>query len=108
MALTRTRKKIKDPRKANPALRAALRAKVFAQSDVCGICGRPVDKSLPAYHPLAPELDEIIPVARGGSPYALDNLQLVHRECNRRKGAKMVGDVDLEKIENPAPVSRGW
>lgn len=106
--MTRTRKTIRDPRKANRKLRAALRAKVFAQSDVCGICGRPVDKTLPAYHPLAPELDEIIPVARGGSPYELSNLQLVHRECNRRKGAKMVGDIDLKKIENPTPISRGW
>ena len=108
MAQTRKRPKTRDPRKANPALRRALREKVFAQSDVCGICGRPVDKTLPAYHPLAPELDEIIPVARGGSPYDLDNLQLVHRECNIRKGAKMVGDVDVKKIENPTPLSRGW
>ena len=108
MAQTKKRAHRKDPRKAHPALRAALRAKVFAESEVCGICGRPVDKTLPAYHPLAPELDEIIPVARGGSPYDRDNLQMVHRKCNRSKGAKMVGDIDLKKIENPTPISRGW
>lgn len=81
---------------------------MFQSSEVCGICHRPVDKTLPWNHPLAPELDEIIPIARGGSAYDIDNLQMVHRICNQRKGAKMAGDVDLAKLENPIPQSRSW
>lgn len=108
MANKRKRARPKDPRKANSSLRAALRQRVLAAYDVCAICGREVDKTLPATHPLAPEVDEIIPVSRGGSPYDWDNLQLTHRICNQRKGNRMVGDVDLKKIENPTPNSRAW
>lgn len=98
----------KDPRKRYPKLRNDLRARVFAMQDVCGICGREVDKTLPAGNPLAPELDEIIPVSRGGDPYDLDNLQLSHRICNERKSNIMPEDTPSGKVENPTPVSRAW
>ena len=75
--------------------------------DTCGICGREVDKTLPAGSPMSPELDEIIPVSRGGSPYDIDNLQLAHRTCNRRKGANMPG-ADLPDDINPTPNSSAW
>ena len=97
-----------DPRKINSSLRATLRKRVLATYDTCAICGREVDKTLDYLNPLAPEVDEIIPVSRGGSPYDWDNLQLVHRICNQRKGNKMVGDIDVKKIENPTPLSRAW
>lgn len=97
-----------DPRKVNSSLRATLRKRVLATYDTCAICGREVDKTLPPNHPLAPEVDEIVPVSRGGSPYDWDNLQLVHRVCNERKGNKMAGDIDVAKIENPTPLSRAW
>lgn len=97
-----------DPRKVNSSLRATLRKRVISTYDTCAICGREVDKTLSYLDPLAPEVDEIIPVSRGGSPYDWDNLQLVHRICNQRKGNKMAGDIDLKKVENPTPVSRAW
>ena len=108
MSQKRIHKTIKDPRKLRPSLRASLRARVIATYDTCAICGREVDKTLPYLDPLAPEVDEIIPVSRGGSPYDWDNLQLVHRICNQKKGNKMAGDIDLKKVENPTPVSRAW
>lgn len=108
MANKRKYETAKDPRKKNPALRNSLRARVIATYDTCAICGREVDKTLPYLDPLAPEVDEIVPVSRGGSPYDWDNLQLVHRICNQKKGNKMVGDMDVKKIENPTPVSRAW
>ena len=108
MTKPRTKGVRKDPRKINAGLRAALRKRVLATYDTCALCGREVDKTLPYLDPLAPEVDEIIPVARGGSPYDWDNLQLVHRICNQRKGSKMAGDIDLKKVENPTPVSRAW
>lgn len=102
----------KDPRKEKPLIRNALRIKVYAAQDHCGICGYEVDKTLPAGTPLSPELDEIIPVARGGSPYDIDNLQLTHRRCNRMKGTKLMdemnGDANGEQSVNPTPISRNW
>lgn len=107
MALDRKYSSPKDPRKRYPKLRNDLRKRVFAAQDICGICGREVDKTLPPGTPLSPELDEIIPVARGGSPYDIDNLQLTHRVCNQRKGARMAGDV-MQDVENPLPLSKNW
>lgn len=97
-----------DPRKTNPSLRSTLRKRVIATYDTCALCGREVDKTLPYLDPLAPEVDEIVPVSRGGSPYDWDNLQLVHRVCNQRKGSKMAGDIDLRGVQNPTPLSKAW
>lgn len=108
MAKKRIYAKPKDPRRARPALRDSLRARVLATYDTCAICGREVDKTLDYLNPLAPEVDEIVPVSRGGSPYDFDNLQLTHRICNQRKGNKMAGDIDVKKVENPTPQSRAW
>lgn len=107
MAQRRKYATAKDPRRQFPKLREDLRKRVYAMQDTCGICGREVDKTLPAGSPMSPELDEIIPVSRGGSPYDIDNLQLTHRICNRRKGAKMPGD-DLPDDINTTPNSRAW
>jgi len=108
MAKKRVHPTIKDPRKLRNGLRQSLRKRVISTYDTCAICGREVDKTLHYLDPLAPEVDEIIPVSRGGSPYDWDNLQLVHRVCNQRKGNKMVGDIDVKKVENPTPISRAW
>lgn len=78
-----------DPRKKNQALRKQLRARIFSQQDNCAICGYAVDKRLGPFTPESPELDEKIPIARGGDPYDINNLQLTHRKCNRAKSDKM-------------------
>jgi 5-methylcytosine-specific restriction endonuclease McrA len=99
----------KDPRKKYPKLRESLRRRVFAMSDECGICHRQVDKTLESGTDLSPELDEIIPVALDGSPYDIENLQLTHRICNRRKGAKLqIVSTDPELSLNPMPTSKSW
>lgn len=59
--------------------------KILATQDVCGICGKPVDKSLKFPHPMSPTIDHIIPIAKGGHPSDLDNLQLAHYVCNMAK-----------------------
>lgn len=64
--------------------------KILATQTVCGICGRPVDMHLKYPHPMSPTIDHIIPIARGGHPSALENLQLAHRCCNREKSDKLV------------------
>lgn len=64
--------------------------KVMATQTVCGICGKPVDKSLRYPHPLSPCVDHIVPIAKGGHPSDLDNLQLAHWTCNRQKSDKLL------------------
>ena len=66
------------------------RKKILLTQDVCGICGKPVDKSLKFPHPMSPTVDHIIPIAKGGHPSALDNLQAAHLICNQVKGSRLV------------------
>lgn len=62
---------------------------IYATQDVCGICGQPVDFNLKFPHPLSPCVDHIIPVAKGGHPSDITNLQLAHLSCNRAKSDKL-------------------
>ena len=62
--------------------------KIYATQTVCGICGKPVDFSLKYPHPLSACIDHIIPIAKGGHPSALENLQLAHWCCNRQKSVR--------------------
>lgn len=68
--------------------------------DVCGICGKPVDKSLPGTDPMGPTIDHIIPIAKGGHPADLSNLQLAHRCCNRQKSDSLQGDEQEDRYLN--------
>lgn len=63
----------------------------------CGICGKPVDKSIKFPDPLSPVIDHIIPVAKGGHPSSLDNLQLAHLYCNRQKSDKLFNNKNQEE-----------
>ena len=63
--------------------------KIYATQTVCGICGKPVDFSLKYPHPLSPCIDHIIPIAKGGHPSDLENMQLAHWTCNRQKSDKL-------------------
>lgn len=83
-----------NPRRANGSRRTALRRMILATQDHCAICGQPVDVTLPPGLDASPEVDEIIPVSRGGDPLDPTNLQLTHRLCNRRKSNHMPGDGD--------------
>lgn len=74
---------------------------ILATQTICGICGKPVDKSLKSPHPLSATVDHIIPVSRGGHPSDITNLQLAHRCCNRAKSDKMVSPTTTEKISVP-------
>ena len=66
------------------------REKILHSQRICAICGQPVDFSYKYPHPLSPSVDHIIPIAKGGHPSALSNLQLAHRWCNRQKSDKLV------------------
>lgn len=62
--------------------------KILATQELCGICGKPVDKTLKYPNPLAPCIDHIIPIAKKGHPSDINNLQLAHWTCNRQKSDK--------------------
>lgn len=66
--------------------------KIYASQTICGICGKPVDFSLKYPNPLAPCVDHIIPIDRGGHPSDIGNLQLAHWICNRQKSDKLMND----------------
>lgn len=88
--------------------RKARKRAIATLDHICALCGKYIDVELPAFDPLAVEVDHITPRSRGGSLYALDNLQLSHSRCNRKKGAKMAEDYDDEPYTNPVPLSNKW
>ena len=90
---------------------AAARKRAIASLDpVCALCHRAIDLDAPKNTPFAVEVDHKIPRVRGGQLYALENLQLTHHRCNRKKGAKM--DEDYlgmgQPLTNPVPLSNPW
>ena len=91
-------------RYANGHRRRQVRAQVLAEEDNCAICGLPVDKTLPAGLAGSPEVDEIIPVSKGGSPYDRANCRLTCRRCNARRG----NGSRLRAIVTPFTSARRW
>lgn len=98
-----------NPRRQNGHRRTRLRQRVLAAYTHCALCGRTVDKTLPAGDPGAPEVDEIIPVSHGGDPLAWANVQLAHRICNQRKGNRVGWTADTPSSSpTPPQTSRQW
>lgn len=79
-----------DRTKGNRGAFEAARLKILKTQTICGICGKPVDFSYKNPHPLAPTVDHIIPVSKGGHPTDISNLQLAHRCCNRAKSDSLI------------------
>ncbi|MBC2575207.1 HNH endonuclease [Peptostreptococcus canis] len=91
------------------------RKRILKTDSICGICGKPVDKTLKPPHPLSPCIDHIIPLSKGGHPSDINNLQLAHSTCNRQKSDKMlainrVGDKDINIVlsNRNLPKSIDW
>ena len=76
-----------NPRVANGAARRRLRQWWRAQGLPCQICGQPIDYGLATPHPMSFEVDEKLPVSRGGDPLSKENTGPAHRNCNVWKGA---------------------
>ena len=87
-----------NPRYANYQGRVNLRKWLRSQGRPCWICrafGKPgtIDYSLPAGHPYSFEVDELIPVSKGGSPTSRANVDAAHRCCNQWRSDKSVEQV---------------
>lgn len=78
----------RDPRRINRLARNLARQRVLAQQVPCAICDRPIDDAIRWPDPMSAEVDEIIPVSRGGSATDLRNLEKVHCCCNQLKSDK--------------------
>ena len=92
-----------NPRRANGAKRDRVRGKVLREESHCHLCGLPVDTSLTHGLPASPEVDELIPVALGGSPFDRANCRLSHRYCNRLRWHGPVEPARAHLRANPPP-----
>ena len=90
------------------------RRKIYATQTVCALCGKPVDFSLRYPDPMSKTVDHIVPIARGGHPSDLDNLQLAHLACNLAKADRLAGAGAAAHTGGPVtanrnlPQSRDW
>ena len=71
----------------------------------CGICGEPIDYSLPYLDPMSYVVDHIVPVVKGGAD-ELSNKQAAHRSCNSTKYDK--SDIDLRPAPRTFVTHREW
>lgn len=94
-----------NPRRSNGYRRNQIRDKWKAIGAPCALCGKAINYDLPAGDPMSFEVDEIIPVSRGGDPLDFSNTQPAHRCCNQRKGA---GTQTTRSKNLPLPLSRNW
>lgn len=88
--------------KRSTTIRDRARAKLRQQRAACGICGAPIDYSLPCADPKSFVADHIKPLHRGGLD-ALSNFQAAHRRsrlqqheagegvCAHRSAVSVVG-----------------
>lgn len=80
----------KQPR--NTKQRDRDRAILRKRGGACGICGNPIDYSLPHTDPKSFTADHVVPLARGGAD-TLENKQAAHRECNSKKRARLFAPI---------------
>lgn len=64
-----------------------VQEQVWAEETVCRFCNQPVDQTLHHNHPMARNVDHVVPIAHGGAMYERSNLRLSHRRCNSLAGA---------------------
>ncbi|WP_204207653.1 hypothetical protein [Collinsella sp. An7] len=73
--------------------RDVLWKRVRALGQPCWICGLPIPLDAPAGTPLAFELDELLPVSKGGDPADMANTAPAHRCCNQWRSDRSVSAV---------------
>lgn len=95
-------------RYANGHARRQVRAWLKAQGLPCHICGMAIDYDLPAGDPMSFEVDEIVPVSKGGSPIDRANVAPAHRICNERRGNKASGSAGPRPQDVGCRTSRRW
>jgi 5-methylcytosine-specific restriction endonuclease McrA len=64
---------------------------------MCGICGKPIDRTLKHPSRQRVSLDHTVPVSKGGS-HTRSNVQAAHLSCNQAKAAR-------ESVESESPLT---
>lgn len=83
-----------NPRRANGHRRDSVTRWLRQQRRPCWICGLPIDYSLPSGEAGSFVCDELVPVAKGGSPTSRSNVAAAHACCNSWRGAKSISQVE--------------
>lgn len=96
-----------NPRRANGWRRTQLRNRLRDEGRPCHLCGRPIDYSLPAGDPMSFEVDELVPVSKGGDPLDYGNVDAAHRLCNQRRACKDL-TAPRRARDLPCKTSRRW
>ena len=84
----------KNPRRVSGRDRLAQRVK--ASGEPCWMCGLPI-RADETGTPLSFELDDLVPVSKGGRPNDPANVAPAHRVCNRWRGNKSVATVSRKR-----------
>lgn len=98
---TPRRRAPRNLRRINPGARDQLRKRILREESHCHLCGEPVDVKMGPHQPGSPEVDEIIPVSKGGSPTLRSNTRLAHRACNLHRS-----NMDLDQYLQAKALSR--
>ncbi|WP_425297973.1 HNH endonuclease [Nocardia brasiliensis] len=75
-------------------------AKLRRESQVCWICGLPIDITLHYTDPMSWTADHLIPRSKGG--HLLGVIKAAHRRCNASRGNRQATKADQ------LPVTRQW
>lgn len=86
-----------NPRYANGSARRGVQARMRAEALPCWVCGMPIDYGAPKGDPMSFQVDELVPVSKGGSPIDRANLAPAHACCNNWRKAKSVATVQTVK-----------
>ena len=87
----------------NTAQRDRDRKTIARNKPPCGICGAPIDYTLPYLDPMSYVVDHIVPYSKGGIDH-VDNKQATHRICNRLKSDK----TDKDEAPQTFITHRSW
>lgn len=82
--------------KRSTTIRDRHRKAIAKGTPPCGICGDPIDYTLPYMDPMEFVVDHIVALNRGGSD-TLANKQASHRRCNRAKSDRIDGGPILRR-----------
>lgn len=81
---------IRRARKLGTVVEKFDRKEIFERDNyVCHICDEPTDATVRHPSPLAPTIDHVIPLAKGGT-HTRDNIKTAHSRCNVAKGIKVL------------------
>lgn len=78
------------------ARRRIRRSLILRDGLICAYCGEGMEPLVERNHPLGMTIDHIKPRALGGSN-KLENLRLLHRQCNCDLGASMYEEIEALK-----------